>query len=108
MRPLIFDYTEVRSEVLPDIPYKYDSKLSMNVLHIKGKSTLFIDTDLSELEIMTKTKVHRENDDTPMLLELGTKTEASRERDDFKDIYLELATKTFSTREREDQNPSNY
>ena len=128
MKPIILDFKLSRSEQNSPIVYQYDSDMSLNVILVDGQKKPFIDLNDSDVELQTKTRAHRENDDESFLLELGTKTEqrrerddrhdtilemesktlAARERDDRHDAILEMSTKTFSTREREDQNIIDY
>ena len=102
MKPLILDFKETRTESKLTVIYQYDNESSLSTVVVSGEKKPFIDVETQDLEFMTKTKVHRENDDDHFLFELGTKTEVKRERDDYKDTYLELATKTLTTRERDD------
>lgn len=102
MRPLILDFKVSREEINVPIPYTYSGNEAMNMIEVEGKFIPFIDMDSPNLELQTKTKVHREVDDLHDLLELKTKTEVRRERDDRSDILLELKTKTFVAREKDE------
>lgn len=102
MKPLILDFKEVRVETNSMIIYEYDNASSMNVIAVNGKKIAFIDLDESDIELYTKTRAQRENDDNHFGFELITSTKIQRERDDLKNSYLEISTKTFTRRERED------
>jgi len=108
MKPLILDYKIVRKQSDVDMFYQYDAKQSLSVITIDGENKPFIEAETSDIEIMTKTRVHRENDDDRFLFELATKTEVKRERDDPRDNFLELSTKTFTSRERDTQDTAYY
>jgi len=103
MRPLILDFKLSRSESENPITYRYDVDESLNVILVDGIKKPFIDIQSNDVELLTKTKIHRENDDDSFLSELGTKTEQLRERDDRHDTILELETKTLQSRERDDR-----
>jgi hypothetical protein len=102
MKPLILDFKETRTESNAAVVYEYDNESSLSTVVVNGEKKAFIDLETDDLEFLTKTKVHRENDDDHFLFELGTKTEVKRERDDYQDTVLELSTKTLTTRERDD------
>jgi len=102
MKPLIFDFQEKRTEYAPEVIYKYDFQKSLNVVEVENGTIPFIDLDDKTIEMTTKTKAHRENDDHHSLLELQTKTEVRRERDDRPQHSIELMTKTYTKRESDD------
>jgi len=80
MKPLIFDYQILRSgEELP-VTYEYDAQQCLNVININGLKKPFIDVNVNDVELMTKTKEDRERDDDHRsFLELETKSNAPRE-----------------------------
>lgn len=102
MRPLILDYKITRSEESSVVPFFYDPRTSLNMISIEGLEIPFIDSDTSAVDLMTKTKQHRENDDDRFRFELATKTEVNRERDEPSGSLLELMTKTLKSRESDD------
>jgi hypothetical protein len=79
MKPLILDYKEIRQETPTVVNYEYDFSQSLNIVKIDGEKKPFIDLNNTEVELLTKTKVHRENDDNHFLFELSTKTEVRKE-----------------------------
>lgn len=101
MRPLILDYTIPRSVQDLPIRYEYDAIQSMNVVKEAGITKPFIDANVSDVELMTKSKEVRESDDQSFsLLELSTKTLVSRERDDERtDFLMKLITEAKVQRE---------
>lgn len=102
MRPLILDFIEKRIEENSIINYEYDNSLSMNVIISNGEKKAFIDFQIADIELVTKTRAQRENDDNHSNSEIITSTKVSRERDDLTNSFLEVSTKTFTKRERED------
>ncbi len=108
MKPLIFDFKVNRHEMNSEMFYEYDMKEALNVVYVNGQKKPFIDVESNDLELLTKTKMHRENDDDNFLFEPGTKTEVRRERNDPNDTFLELTTKTFTKRERDDEGLTDY
>lgn len=103
MKPLIFDFLVDQK---PDKPptYNYDDLLNLNVSNLNGKKIPFIESSLCDVELVTKTKVIREEDDIELeYYELSTKTEVMRERDDLDMNFLELYTKTRIDREKDDE-----
>lgn len=108
MRPLILDFQVARRSDANETPFSYSPADSMNMVTIEGQSVAFIESGSHLVELMTKTKVAREDDDTRDLLELRTETRAIRERDDHQDVFLELKTKTFVAREADDNDPANH
>lgn len=108
MKHLILDFKVCRQEEDCTLPYEYDQESSMNVITVKSEKKPFIELRSTDVELMTKTKVQRENDDDRFLGELGSKTEVRRERDDPRDTFLELMTKTFTVRERDDTRTADY
>ena len=107
MKPIILEYAEKRKGVINTV-YQYSFKESLNVINVNGKNKPFIDSNSSEISLLTKTKVKSERDDDEFnLLELETKTEVNQERDDEEQSLLELQTKTFVKQERDDES-SNY
>lgn len=108
MKHLILDFKICRHEEEATFPYEYDQESSMNVIAVNGEKKPFIDLKSTDIELITKTKVQRENDDDRFFSELGSKTEVKRERDDPRDTFLELMTKTFTVRERDDTRSADY
>jgi hypothetical protein len=102
MKPLILDFIQKRKESEISVKYKYSYHQKLNVTTVNHEEKPLVDIDIQDTELLTKTRVHRENDDEHFHHELGTKTEAKRERDDYRDMFLEFSTKTFTRRERED------
>ncbi len=100
MKPLLLNYAIDRTGD-KHIVYDYDYSKSLNVIDVNGEKIPFIDSDSSEVSLLTKTKVKSESDDDTML-HLKTKTEARPERDDNVKSLLELTTKTFTRQERDD------
>lgn len=96
MKPLILDFKETRSETSLPIIYNYDYSSCMNIISVHGEKKPFIDMEMEDLEVLTKTKVKNEGDENHSLLELGTKTEVRRERDDLNNVFVELVSKTFT------------
>lgn len=103
MKPLIFDFTERRTETAEEKIFTYNFEQQLNVVEEKGKLVPFINLSVEQTEMTTKTKTRREEDDQHWLVELQTKTETKRERDDRPQHTLELETKTYVKRERDDQ-----
>lgn len=106
MKPLILDFIEKRKENEQVIQYTYSFTQKLNVAVIGNQTKIFIDLEHEDLECLTKTKVHRENDDNNLHFELSTKTEVRKERDDYVNPILEFSTKTFVRTEKDDENPS--
>jgi hypothetical protein len=104
MRSLILDYKVDRKEAPSSGPYRYNRNLGLNVMTIAEQEIPFIDIDNSLAETMTKTKGEpREGDESHHLfLELQTKTKVKREQDDMASPMLELTTKTLTSRETDD------
>lgn len=100
MRPLLLNYAIERTGET-QILYHYDFSKSLNVIDVNGDKIPFIDSDSSEISLLTKTKVQSESDDDNML-HLKTKTEVRQERDDNVKSLLEMTTKTFTRQERDD------
>lgn len=103
MRPIILNYAEQR--ILDDKHlYEYDFVESMNMIANCDRKIPFIDSNSSNISLLTETKVAMEGSDSDLsLLEFNTVTRANREQDDCSDILLEMKTKTFTDRERDDE-----
>ena len=85
-RPLILDFCENSiQEEKP--PFFYDEDQDINLIKHGNSIVPFIDLDRTYLELMTKTKVKREQDDCPPF------------------PFLELLTKTFVDRKQDDEHP---
>lgn len=106
--PLILDFKLIRKESTLQVNYVYDPQESLNIIYIDGLKRPFIDMEASDVELLTKTKVHREQDDDNLLFDLTTKTRMAREQDDHHSSLIEMATKTFTVRERDDENFINH
>ena len=103
MKPLIFDFTEKRTETEPEKIFIYDFEKQLSVVKENGQSVPFINLSVERTEMTTKTKKQREEDDQHWYVEMQTKTERTRERDDRPQHTLELMTKTFTKRESDDK-----
>lgn len=104
MKPLILDFCISRSEDIKPC-YSYDNELNLNILKLNDLKVPFVESDVNNLELQTKTEVLRESDDVELInfIELATKTFVERETDeDEKNTLLELETKTKMERERDD------
>lgn len=101
-RPIILDYSTERTESQqPNFQYSY--KEDMNIMQFDSKQHLFIEADEKTLELLTKTFVERESDDSQRgMSELMTKTAVARERDDESFNSIELVTLTEISREDDD------
>lgn len=116
-KPLILDFKIPREEDNYPIIYSYSYSHSMNMIIQDGMEVPFIDQEIGTVELLTKTKVHREEDDektheiitekSKLLLEIRSKTLVARERDDPENSLLELNTKTRIQREAYDEHPTN-
>lgn len=81
-KPLILDFAIERKKI-SSVKIEYDYLKSMSFVKINDISHPFIETKHSNIELLTKTKVHQERDDEEInFLELQTKTFISQERDD--------------------------
>lgn len=106
MRPLILDYSVDRVGEYNSI-YKYDESLSLNVVRTSNGDIPFIDCQNDEISLTTTTKVinesNFENDNfNNSLLEMVTKTRVKQEADDSPNQFLELLTKTLVKQESDD------
>jgi hypothetical protein len=108
MKPLIFDYKVARINDDGDFPYIYSHEKSMSMVLIKGSYIPFIDMGNEGLEIQTKTRAHRENDDDSLSYAIGTETKVARETSDNFQTPIELQTKTLVKREMDDERSFNY
>jgi len=108
MKPLILDFKEVRTDETSAIPYTYDNNTGLNMITVGDTPIPFIDCDVNSVDMMTKTRQHRENDDERFRFELVTKTEVNRERDEPSETLLELMTKTLTVRESDDVRTTNH
>jgi len=101
MKPLLLDFAVSRKKDKNPI-YSYDEELNLNIINQNVIKVPFIESKNSDLELVTKTKVIREQDDIDLdLLVLDTKTEVRIERDDIDENYLELTTKIRIDREKD-------
>lgn len=85
--PLIFDHIRQREKSLKPVVFEYSQEHDMNVVYINGHPVPFVQMtakkDSYSLELLTKTREEREEDDDRHdFLELYTKTEEERESDD--------------------------
>jgi len=89
-----------------EIPGHYDPQRLVWVVDGPDGTEPIVTTARESAELVTKTKVHQEQDDPGALafLEGSTKTFTQQERDDTAmAALLELATKTETRRERDDR-----
>lgn len=108
MRPLILDFKVPQIGEEGDAPFTYSATEGLNVVTIEGRTLPFIESATQLMELKTKTKVAREDDDIRDQLELRTETRAVRERDDHHDSFMELKTKTYVAREGDDNGAAAY
>lgn len=85
-------------------PFIYDHELNLNVIKNGNKSVPFVELSTDALELKTKTKVKREEDES----NIGTNEYATSPRIDEKPNYFnesifELFTKTNIERESDDE-----
>ncbi len=105
-KPLILDFSESRIDDAKPL-YSYDEKLNLNVIKINDSAKPFVESDIRDMELETKTKVRNESEDvdTMPFMEMTTKTFVEREQDDegnTKNSFLVLLTKTHVASESDD------
>ena len=106
-KPILLDYVVSRTEDNKKL-YQYNYTHDMSVL-VEDESKLFIEYDVTNCAMQTKTKVRSESDDEDFrLMELATKTDAVRESDDEDWSLMELLSKTEVGRERDEEEYTLY
>jgi hypothetical protein len=108
MKPLIFDYKVERVETDFSSVYFYDRSTSLNMINTSDGPQPFIDMKESDFEMITKTRVLREDDDESFYMNLGTETKIAREESDRSGWLQELETKTFVKREADDERSTDF
>lgn len=102
MKPIILEYAVEQHEEIAPV-YEYDYNKGLNVINVEGTQIPFIDYSFQEINLLTKTRVRSESDDSSVdIFELLTKTKVKNENDD-DNFYLELKTKTLVARESDDE-----
>ena len=106
MRPLILDYSIDRTGEF-EAKYEYNDLLSLNVIRTDDTVLPFIDIESVNINLTTITKVLNEsNTETDSyntsLLEMMTKTRVLQEAEDTPSYLLELTTKTLVKQESDD------
>lgn len=104
--PLLVGLAVERSGDDDGIPGRYDSERQVWVVDGPNGAQPIVTTARDCAELVTKTKVHQEQDDPGALafLEGSTKTFTQQEKDDTAmAALLEMATKTETRRERDDR-----
>lgn len=102
-KPLILDYAVNRTEKnSPQFTYNY--RESMSYINMNGIPKAIIESNNTNSELLTKTRIYQEQDDDNIqFLEMLTKTKVHQERDDEDISLLELQTKTLVNTERDDE-----
>lgn len=107
IKPPILNFSISRTSENSEKPFCYDSLLNLNVIKNNGVKKPFVEvSELNVLELITKTEVKRERDDTSYSdLDLSTTTKQHSEKDDEKDNFqlLETVTLTRVRRESDDE-----
>ncbi len=83
MKSVLLNYATICSSQDLFIGVSYDRERNMSVVFDGIKNIPFIDSDMANLSLVTKTEAYRETDDAgPLSIVFGTKTRAELERDD--------------------------
>lgn len=106
MKPLILDYSVERTGEY-SAQYEYDDTLSLNVIRANDTVLPFIDITNDDINLTTVTKVLNESNTeadcyNTSLLEMITKTRVMQEAEDTPSYLLEVTTKTLVKQESDD------